>query len=170
MVSSDFFFGILFSLTIVSASGIFIKNKLNPENVMKMLQIFIDTVKKSKQQIDMKLENNIFSIKDTNQTYRFPAIPVHHLYDVKCYKDPEHTEEVDITFFRYKNHYVYSPFQPKNYGLEKVYIAVKYLTKDNFMYFRYGENEFVNIPACLVVYDASHTVQVSPVQLAEAYD
>jgi hypothetical protein len=169
MISSDFLFGAFFSFALISASGIFLKNKFKPENVMKLLQILSETMKKSKQQIDVSLDGNIFSIHDGNNTYKFPAIPVHHLYDVKCYKDPEHTEEVEITFFRYKNHYVYSPFQPKNYGLDKVYLAVKYLTKDNFMYFRYGENEFVNVPACLVVYDASHITQPSSA-LAEAYD
>jgi hypothetical protein len=169
MISSDFFFGAFFSFALISASGIFLKNKFKPETVMKMLQVISETMKKSKQHLDVKLDRDMFIIKDSNHTYRFPAIPVHHLYDVKCYRDSEHTEEIDITFFRYKNHYVFSPFQPKNYGLDKVYLAVKYLTKDNFMYFRYGENEFVNIPACLVVYDASHITQPSSA-LAEAYD
>ena len=169
MISSDFLFGALFSFAVISASGIFLKNKFKPENIMKLLQVLSETIKKSKKQIDVNLDGNIFSIQDDDNIYSFPAIPVHHLYDVKCYKDPEHTDEVDITFFRYKNHYIYSPFQPKNYGLDKVYLAVKYLTKDNFMYFRYGESEFVNIPACLVVYDTSHTIPSSSV-LAEAYD
>jgi hypothetical protein len=169
MIYSDFLFGALFSFAFMTASGIFLKNKFKPENIMKLLQIVVETVKKSKQNLNIRLDRDIFSIQDNNHIYRFPAIPVQHLYDIKCYKDPEHTEEVDITFFRYKNHYIYSPFQPKNYGLDKVYLAVKYLTKDNFMYFRYGENEFVNIPACLVVYDASHTIPSSSA-LAEAYD
>lgn len=169
MPTSDFWYGALFSFALISASGMFLKSKFKPETIMKMLQIITETIRKSKHSTEVKLEHDIFIVKDSNHTYRLPAIPVHHLYDVNCFTDAEHTQEIDITFFRYKNHYVYSYFQPKHYGLKKVYIAVKYLTKDNYMYFSYEENETVNIPACLHTYDISHYIPAST-SLAEAYD
>jgi hypothetical protein len=169
MPTSDFWYGALFSFALISASGMFLKSKFKPETIMKMLQIITETIKKSKHSTEVRLENDIFVVKDSNHTYRLPAIPVQHLYDIKCFSDTEHTVEVDITFFRYKNHYVYSSFQPKQYNLKKVYLAIKYLTRDNYMYFGYEENENVNIPACLHIYDTSHSLSNSA-SLAEAYD
>jgi hypothetical protein len=169
MPTSDFWYGALFSFALISASGMFLKSKFKPETVMKMLQIITETIKKSKHSTEVRLENDVLIVKDSNYVYHLPAIPVHHLYDVKYFSDAEHTEELDITFFRYKNHYVYSYFQPKQYGLKKVYVAVKYLTKDNYMYFGYEENDIVNIPACLHTYDISHSI-TTEASLAEAYD
>lgn len=169
MSTSDFWYGALFSFALISASGMFIKSKFKPENIMKMLQLITETIRKSKHSTEVKLNHDTFIVKDSNHVYHLPAIPVQHLYDVKCFSDAEHTEEIDITFFRYKNHYVYSYFQPKQYGLKKIYLAVKYLTRDNYMYFSYEENDIVNIPACLHTYDVGHSVHVST-SLAEAYD
>lgn len=169
MPTSDFWFGVLFSFALISASGFYVKSKFKPEMIMKMIQVLTETMRKSKHSTEVRLEHDIFVVKDSNHTYRLPAIPVKHLYDVKCFSDAEHTEEVDITFFRYKNHYIYSSFQPKQYGLKKVYIAVKYLTRDNYMYFGYEENENINIPSCLQIYDVGHSIPVSS-SLAEAYD
>jgi hypothetical protein len=169
MLTSDFWYGALFSFALISASGFYVKSKFKPETVMKMLQVLMETMHKSKHSTEVRLEHDMFVVKDSNHTYRLPAIPVQHLYDVKCFSDAEHTEEIDITFFRYKNHYVYSSFQPKQYGLKKVYLAVKYLTRDNYMYFSYEENENVNIPSCLHMYDVSHTIPATS-SLAEAYD
>jgi hypothetical protein len=169
MLTSDFWYGALFSFALISASGFYVKSKFKPETVMKMLQVLTETMRKSKHTTEVRLEHDMFVVKDSNHTYRLPAIPVQHLYDVKCFSDAEHTEEIDITFFRYKNHYVYSSFQPKQYGLKKVYLAVKYLTRDNYMYFSYEENENVNIPSCLHMYDVSHAIPATA-SLAEAYD
>jgi hypothetical protein len=169
MINTDFWFGAFFSFALISTSGFFLKSKFKPETIMKMLQIITETIKKSKHSTEVKLEYDIFIIKDSNHTYRLPAIPVQHLYDIKCFKDVDHTEEIDITFFRYKNHYVYSSFQPKQYGLKKIYLAVKYLTRENYMFFGYEEHETVNIPACLQIYDMSHNLPQES-NLAEAYD
>ena len=169
MPTSDFWYGALFSFALISASGIFLKSKFKPETVMKMLQIITQTIKNSKHSTEVKLENDILSVKDSEHIYHLPSIPVLHLYDVKCFSDVEHTEEIDITFFRYKNNYIFSYFQPKHYGLKKLYLAVKYLTRDNYMYFSYDETDIVNIPACLHIYDTAHSIPTST-SLAEAYD
>jgi hypothetical protein len=169
MPTSDFWYGTLFSFALISASGFFLKSKFKPEVIMKMFQILTETIKKSKRSTEVKLEHDILSVKDSEHIYHLPAIPVLHLYDVKCFRDVEHTEEIDITFFRYKNHYIFSYFQPKHYNLKKVYLAVKYLTRDNYMYFGYDENDVVNIPACLHTYDVAHSIPASTC-LAEAYD
>jgi hypothetical protein len=169
MPTSDFWYGALFSFALISASGMFVKSKFKPETIMKMLQIITETIKKSKRSTEVRLNHDILTVKDSEHIYHLPTIPVQHLYDVKCFSDAEHTEEIDITFFRYKNHYVYSYFQPKQYGLKKIYLAVKYLTKDTYMYFGYEENDLVNIPACLHTYDIGHSV-IASTSLAEAYD
>lgn len=169
MPTSDFWYGALFSFALISASGMFLKSKFKPETIMKMLQILTETIKKNKHSTEVKLDHDVLKVKDSNHVYHLPAIPVNHLYDIKCFKDSEHTEEIDITFFRYKNHYVYSYFQPKQYGLKKVYLAVKYLTRDTYMFFGYEENDLVNIPACLHTYDIGHSI-TTETSLAEAYD
>jgi len=145
--------------------------KIKMSTIIKLIKVLTETAK-NKNTLEMSLseDEHILNITDGEKKFILPSFPVTHLYDVVCYKDAEHEEEIPITFFRYKNRYAYIPFQPKDYGLTKVYLGVKYLTKDDYVFLKYEEREFVDIPSAMYFYEnTSHLVQ-NQEELAEAFD
>jgi hypothetical protein len=145
--------------------------KIKMSTIVKLINILTETAK-SKKSMEMSLseDEHILTVTDGEKTLLLPSFPVTHLYDVICYKDAEHEEELPITFFRYKNRYAYIPFQPKDYGLTKVYLGVKYLTKDDYVFLKYEERDFVDISSAMYFYENSSHLVENQEELAEAFD
>jgi hypothetical protein len=166
----DFIQGAVWTCLFLGTWNFMIRPNLKPALFLKLIQIFIDTVKKSNPSMNVKQEGNLLKVEMLDNTVYLPTYSSNHMYDIVCYQDSEHKIKIPITFFQYKDKYVYIPFKPRDFALPNVYVGIKFLTKDNFIYFTVNQDEFVDIPELTIRYAAELETMEASQELAEAYD
>lgn len=165
---SEFFQGFLFSFFLLASWNYAIKSKINFPLIVKFVQALLETYKKPAHTTEVKQEGKLLKLEALDNTLCIPTIETKHLYDVVCYQDPEHRIKFPITFFQYKNEYIYIPFKPKDLSLTHLFVGIKQLVQDSYHFFEVQENEFVDIPSYITRYENEILTETS--ELAEAYD
>ena len=165
----EFFQGVTWTCLLLGLWSFVIRPNLKPALILKLMQVFMDTIKSSKNTLEMKQEGHMLKIESQNETLYLPTFETKHMLDVVCYQDSEHQIKIPITFFQYKNQYVYIPFKPKDISLHKVYIGIKFLTRDTYKFYEIEEDDFIDLPSLFNLYELQLFQEPEP-ELAEAYD
>jgi len=166
----EFVQGAVWTCLLLGTWNFVIKPNLKPALFLKLLQVFMETIKKSNTKINAKQEGNLLRIEMLDNIVYLPTYYTSHMYDIVCYQDPEHKIKIPVTFFQYKDRYVYIPFKPKDLSLSQVYLGVKFLTRDSYIFFTVEYDNYVDIPSLVVKYAEKLLDEESNQTLAEAYD
>jgi hypothetical protein len=166
----EFVQGAVWTCLLLGTWNFVIRPNLKPALFLKLLQVFMETVKKSHTGVNAKQEGNLLRVEMLDNVVHLPTYYTSHMYDIVCYQDSEHKIKIPVTFFQYKDRYVYIPFKPKDLSLSHVYIGIKFLTRDSYIFFTIGYEEYVDIPSLVVKYSEKLLDEESNQTLAEAYD
>lgn len=166
----EFVQGAVWTCLLLGTWNFLIKPNLKPTLFLKLLQVFVETIKKTNTGVNAKQEGNLLRVDILDNVVYLPTYYTSHMYDIVCYQDPEHKIKIPVTFFQYKDRYVYIPFKPKDFSLPYVYIGIKFLTRDSYIYFTINYDDFVDIPSLAVSYAEKLLDEESHQELAEAYD
>jgi hypothetical protein len=166
----EFVQGAVWTCLLLGTWNFVVKPNLKPALFLKLLQVFMETIKKSNVSLNAKQEGNLLKVEMLDNIVYLPTYYTSHMYDIVCYQDSEHKIKIPVTFFQHKDRYVYIPFKPKDLSLQQVYIGIKFLTRDSYIYFTINYDDFVDIPSLFVSYAEKLLDEESNQELAEAYD
>ena len=166
----EFVQGAVWTCLLLGTWNFVVKPNLKPALFLKLLQVFMETVKKSNTGVIAKQEGNLLKVEMLDNVVYLPTYYTSHMYDIVCYQDSEHKIKIPVTFFQYKDRYVYIPFKPKDLSLPHVHIGIKFLTRDSYIFFTVNYDDYVDIPSLVVKYAEKLLDEESNQQLAEAYD
>ena len=167
----DFVQGAIWTCFLLGTWNFVVKPNLKLGMFLKLLQIVSETMKKkSDSTLNIRQEGNLLRIEMMNNVVYLPTLTSNHMFEVVCYQDADHNIRIPITFFQYKNRYVYVPFKPRDFSLPHVYVGLKYLTQDSYIFFAIDEDDFVDIPNLIVRYESELQDRLENEPLAEAFD
>jgi hypothetical protein len=168
MYSLQFVQGAVWTCFLLGAWNFVVRPNLKPALFIKLLNVVADTLKSSKNKLIMKQDGHMLRIENNTDIIHLPTFEPAHMIDVVCYQDEGYVNKIPITLFQFKNQYAYVPFKPSNLSLTRLYVGIKYLTRDEYKFFEVQANDFVDIPSLLRSYDTQ--INTEPTELAEAYD
>jgi hypothetical protein len=171
MVNFDFVQGALWTCFFLGTWNMVIKPNLKLSMFLKLLQIVSETLKKkSNGTLNIRQEDKLLRIEMLNNVVYLPTLSSSHMFEVVCYQDTDHTIKIPITFFQYKNRYVYVPFKPSDLSLPHIYLGIKHLIQDSYIFFVIDQDDFIDIPSLLLRYETELEDRLANEPLAEAFD
>lgn len=166
---SDFIQGVLLSFLLFGSWNYVVKPNLSLSMLTKGLEILSETFKDTSSLLKVTKEESRIKLDAIGYNFWIPLLVSSHLFDIVCYKDAEHTQSVEFTYFAYKKDYAYIPFKPRDVSAEKIYLGIKYLTKEDYIFYEVEKDQFVDLSSYVVKYEEDIKVPVET-ELAEAYD
>lgn len=167
----DFVHGAIWTCFLLGTWNFVIKPNLKLGMFLKLLQLVSETMKKKNDtKLNIRPEGRLLRVEMMNNVLYLPTLSVNHMFEVICYQDADHKIRIPITFFQYKNQYVYIPFKPNDLSLSHVYVGLKHLTQDSYIFFAIDQNDFVDIPNLITRYEEELKDRLVNEPLAEAFD
>lgn len=175
-------FLLYFSLA-VAGYGIYTKKG---QNAVKMIQIFIETMKNRNVSVKPECDTiNLSPVLKYGDVF-LNSLNTNHHYDVICFTsdfitetethnfNPQHVicEKIPLSVLRSGNCLGCIPFRPKDFNYCKFFVGIKRISYENYSIYKFELNDYFNLTDLVIEYENKYETNYnnSSSVLAEAYD
>ncbi len=157
------------------------------KNAVKLAQVFIETLQNNSKSNKINMEYEIVNMSHIIKygELHLNAVNTFYHYDVMCFTsnaicdkevhsyNPTHEicERIPISLVRSGAFIGSIPFRPSDYNYNKLFVAIKRISQENYSIYRFDSDEYINMLDLTSKFEKDLILNIQKEStLAEAYD